>query len=122
MKKTILSILILSFVFGIALISGCTGTSTPPTTPPPVQPTIQICSEVYVVSNAGNVFGQVFVNGIGVGGLLLPFGAVLASQPQLRCGDIVTVYIIRPDGRVSITKAATAVSPRTVVTFQAGDI
>lgn len=114
MKKLFGMVVLLVLIVSV-LIVGCTPAPPPPTPGP--QPTPAVCSEVYVVSNSQFVFGTVFVNGIAHGELLAPFGAVLVNRPQIRCGDIVSVYIQRLDGMVSRIQTNTAVPPRTTFTY-----
>jgi|GEM_PF-6218153 len=115
--KNVIALLVMLFVFMSFVFTGCgpgPGPGPDPGPPPPA-----ICSEVYVQSNNQWVFGTVVVNGISHGEILLPWSAVLVNRPQIRCGDIVSVFIQRPDGAVSRTINATAVPPRTIVTFDA---
>lgn len=89
-------------------------------TQPPVQPTSQppaMCNSVYVVSNCSICGGTVFVNGLGTGAILLPWGGTFVTVPNLQCGQVVSVFLQSPAGWVSHSINATATSPQTVVSF-----
>lgn len=113
MRKNIFAVFLVISVFALIMAVGCAPSQPPVQT---IQPPAQ-CNMVYVVSNCFDCTGTIFVNGLGTGVFLAPWGAATVNVPNLQCGQIVSVYLQTPWGVVSRIISANATSPQTIITF-----
>ena len=114
MKRKLLAIFLILSLLSIIIVTGC-GT----TQPPPAQTTqpAALCNTLYVVSNCQGCFGTIFVNGIGTGQYLMPWGATTVTVSNVQCGQVISVFLQHPLGWVSHSINVTATSPQTIVSF-----
>ena len=113
MRRNLVILFLCAAIITLLIVAGCAPSQQPIQT---IQPPAQ-CNTVYVVSNCFDCTGTIFVNGLGTGVFLAPWGAATVTVPNLQCGQIVSVYLQHPLGIVSHSVTTNATSPQTVITF-----
>ena len=114
MRKIILLFLITTI---FCLFSGCLFYFPSKPSPTPSTSTSYSCTRLYIVSNCQSCEGKILINDCDTGYTLMPWGAILITNLNINCGDIIRVNLQDTTGHISHTEPRTATYPQTIVTF-----
>ncbi len=84
MRRNLVILFLCAAIITLLIVAGCAPSQQPIQT---IQPPAQ-CNTVYVVSNCFDCTGTIFVNGLGTGVFLAPWGAATVTVPNLQCGHL----------------------------------